>query len=504
MPENVLSAPSDLGSIPGTEMSGARPCRVAILGGGLSGLAAAYRLLELSRQSSQPLEISLFEAGGRLGGAVGTVQREGYLIDTGADSFLTNKPGAVALCRRLGIEDRLIPTDSRHRGALVLFQGQPVPVPEGFQLLSPTAIWPILTTPLLSPWGKLRLMSEWFIPRASVRQDESLADFVRRRLGREALEHLVQPLVGGIYTSDPEKLSLEATLPRFLDMEQQQGGLLRATLCSATRSPAEDRTSSGARYGLFAGLKGGMQDLVEALTAAISPHCKICLNSPVQQIQSTDQGWSVTVQGDQVDASNRFETLLITLPAFAAAKLLPPSQGELAGLLNSINYASSAIIVTGHALSQIRHPLNAFGLVIPEREHRKILATSFSSRKFPERAPQGRVQLRTFLGGALHPEVLENSDEELVEIVQQELRETLGVTGQPDFALVVRYPRAMPQYELGHLGRVSRIEALTQTLPHLELTGTAYRGVGVPDAIEQAEKAAERLLQKLVAQEPKN
>lgn len=222
--------------------------RIAVIGGGLAGLSAANRLQELAAASGLNLEVTLFEAGPRLGGVVGTEQIEGYLVDVGADSFLTNKPAAVNLCRRLGIEDRLIATEARYRGALVLRDGNPVPVPEGFQLLSPTAIWPILTSPLFSAWGKLRLLMEWFVPPRNLSEhcrapsgsaasaddripiDESLADFARRRFGREAFERLIQPLVGGIYTADPERLSLAATMPRFLEMERDYGSLIRASL----------------------------------------------------------------------------------------------------------------------------------------------------------------------------------------------------------------------------------------------------------------------------------
>ncbi|MBC8113474.1 MAG: protoporphyrinogen oxidase [Candidatus Saccharimonas sp.] len=297
------------------------PQRIAIIGGGLAGLAAAHRLSELAQERGTNIAVTLFESGPRLGGVIGTERIGGCLIDTGADSFLTNKPAAVNLCRRLGIEDRLIPTSERHRGALVLFNGRPCLVPEGFQLMSPTAIWPMLTTPILSLWGKLRLLMEYFVPPREAAPapcsfpqpstfnpqpiaDESLASFVRRRFGREALERLVQPLVGGIYTSDPEKLSLAATMPRFLEMERDHGSLLRATLFpnkkadgqqpTADGSPsgslpdpsgtATDTKSSGARYGLFAGLAGGMEDLLSALRSRVEATCEVKLNAPVARI----------------------------------------------------------------------------------------------------------------------------------------------------------------------------------------------------------------------------
>jgi oxygen-dependent protoporphyrinogen oxidase len=470
------------------------PRRIVIVGAGLSGLAAAHRLQELSVERQVPLDIVLVERGPCTGGAVGTIREQGYLVDTGADSFLTNKPGAVSLCRRLGIEDRLIPTDTRYRGALVLYDGRPVPVPDGFQLLSPTALWPMVTTPLLSPWGKLRLFAEYFVPPAKNLSDESLASFVRRRLGAEALDRLVQPLVGGIYTSDPETLSLAATIPRFLEMEQRHGSLIRAALADRKKPSAEssDRTSSGARYGLFAGLKGGLQDLVDALTTSISAKCAIRLGTRVTSLKPTGTGWRLGLStGEWWDADG----VLLTLPTHAASELVDDFDKPLAGILGEIDYASSAIVVTGHKLANVRHPLNAFGLVIPERERRKILAVSFSSRKFPDRAPEGRVLLRTFVGGALHPEAMLQTDEEMIATVREELAETLGVTGEPDFAKVCRYVRAMPQYTLGHLDRVVAIEAGAKPYRGLELAGTGYRGVGIPDAIEQAEQAAERLLE---------
>ncbi len=252
--------------------------RVAVVGGGLSGLAAAHRLGELSRAQNLPIEISVFEASPRIGGVMGTERLGDYLIETGADSFITNKPWAVNLCERLGIADRLIPTEETHRGALVLRKGKPVPVPEGFQLLAPAKIWPVLKSPLFSPWGKLRMGLEYFLPRRHAEGDESLAGFVRRRFGREALERLVQPLVGGIYTSDPERLSLKATMPQFLEMERQHRSLIRAARSKAgknsSRETQAEQSASGARYGLFATPKAGISELLEALPATGARACE--------------------------------------------------------------------------------------------------------------------------------------------------------------------------------------------------------------------------------------
>ena len=251
--------------------------RIAVVGGGITGLAAAHQLHEL--QPNCPTSVTLFEAGPRLGGLVDTRQVDGYTLELGPDSFITNKPGAIDLCRRLGLEGRLIPTDARYRRSLVLRRGRPVEVPEGFQLMTPAKVWPILTSPIFSWWGKLRMGCEYFLPAKRDVDDESLASFVRRRFGQEVLERLVQPLVGGIYTSDPEKLSLRATLPRFLEMERQFGSLIRASRKSA-RNAAANEHASGARYGLFATLAGGTRELIETLANRISSTTNVMTNTP--------------------------------------------------------------------------------------------------------------------------------------------------------------------------------------------------------------------------------
>ncbi len=470
--------------------------RIAVIGGGLTGLAAAHRLFELSRETGRPLDLHLFEAGERLGGLVGTIERDGYLIDVGGDSFITNKPGALGLCQRLGLEDRLQETEPKYRGALVLHHGKTYPVPEGFQLLSPSALWPVMTSPILSWPGKLRLACEYFVPPRKPTGDESLASFVRRRFGTEALERLVQPLVGGIYTSDPEKLSLAATMPRFLEQEQKYGSLIRAAYATSP-TPADDRTSSGARYGLFAGLRGGMQELVEALVNRVRESCTVRTSVAVRHCvpASRDRGTG-TPDGFVLDfvnnASERFDAVILTPAAYRVADLVEPMAVDLARQLRGIEYASSAIVVSGHRLSDVDHLLHAFGLVIPHIEQRRILAVSFSSRKFPNRAPAGRVLLRTFVGGALQPEPFDLDDRSMIGLVKEELQATLGVRGEPDFMEVFRYPRAMPQYHVGHLDCVREIERMTDAFPGFALAGNAYHGVGIPDAIHSGEQAAEK------------
>jgi oxygen-dependent protoporphyrinogen oxidase len=476
----------------------AQPCRVAVIGGGVAGLAAAHRLIEMSRRSDIACVPALFEAAPRLGGVIDTRRIGDYLVEAGPDSFITNKPGGVGLCRRLGIEDRLLPTDERYRRSLVVRRGRPVPVPEGFLLLAPARVWPVLRSPLFSVRGKLRMGLEYVLPRRRENGDESLASFVRRRFGREALDRLVQPLVGGIYTSDPEKLSLAATMPRFLDMERRYRSLIRASRKQA-RDRAAEQSASGARYGLFTAPAGGMRELVDALERVIRAAGTIRTGARIlslEPLRDTNPGpgnrrWTLHIDTGSQQTAESFDAVILALPAWRAAELVDDFDHELAGALRSVEYASSAIVVSGHRLDDVAHPLDASGLVVPAIEQRRILAVSFASRKFAGRASDGRVILRTFIGGALQPELLARSDDELLSIVRAELAELLGVRGREDFAFVARYERAMPQYHVGHLERVAAIERARSKHAGLALAGNAYGGVGVPDCIQSGEQAAE-------------
>lgn len=459
--------------------------RIAVVGGGLTGLAAAHRLTELARDSGRPASITLFESTSRVGGIIATERIDGYLVERGADSFITSQPAAIELCRRLGLEQQFLPTNAQWRKSLVLRNGRPLPVPEGFLLLAPAKMSSVLRSPIFSWRGKLRMAWERFVPRKTTDDDESLASFVRRRFGREALERLVQPLVGGIYTSDPEKLSLRATLPRFLDMERNYGSLIRAGRAQASSA---ETAESGARYGMFLTLREGMQTLFDRLVERVQESASIRFGTRVTALQRLDTGWKIETANGSPET---FDAVVLALPAYRSAELCRPFAEQLFDELDGIEYASSAIVVSGHRLEDIRHPLNAFGLVIPEIERRRIIAVSFSSRKFEGRAPEGKVLLRTFVGGAMHPEMMAHTDDELRRIVREELRDILGVAGTPDFEHVARYDRAMPQYHLGHLDRVARIEELTRAERGFAVAGNFARGVGIPNCVQSGEGAAE-------------
>lgn len=457
-----------------------RAKRIAIVGGGISGLAAAHRLIELC---GDRVEVTLLEAGPRLGGTIQTEHRDGFLLERGPDSFISEKPEAVALAKRLGLESRLIQTNEQYRRSFIVRNGRLRPVPEGFQLLAPSRIWPFIYTDIFSVPGKIRMMADLVLPRRRSNgiEDESLASFVRRRLGQEALERMAQPMVGGIYTADPETLSLRATLPRFLDMERDHRSLILAMM-----RQGQKRGTSGARYSLFLSFDEGMEVLVRALKRLIP---SVRLNMRVDVIQRSDNGWTIrTETGESFEA----EAICLAVPAHIAAKLLDNVDQLIATQLSAIKYASTATINFAYPREAITHPLNGFGFVVPFVEKRSLIACTFSSVKFDNRAPEGHVLLRAFVGGALQPEMFALPDIETR--IEAELRQLLNIDRKPLFAEVAKWERSMPQYEVGHLDRVEAIENEVRGLPGLALAGNSYRGAGIPDCIRSGEAAAEKIV----------
>ncbi|HEV8168324.1 MAG TPA: protoporphyrinogen oxidase [Pyrinomonadaceae bacterium] len=451
---------------------------VVIIGGGISGLAAAHRL------SEQQVQVTLLEASPRLGGTIQTEERDGFLLERGPDSFISEKPQAVELAKRLGLESRLVQTNEQFRRSFIVRDRRLRPVPEGFQLLAPSRLWPFITSDIFSLAGKARMAADLLLPRKSTNgtHDESLASFVRRRLGVEALDRMAQPMVGGIYTADPETLSLRATLPRFLDMEREHRSLILAML---RQGRAQKVGTSGARYSLFLSFDRGVQVLVDALAQQIK--ADIRLNARAVGLKHDGSAWTITTSdGEELVA----DKICIALPAYLAATLL---QGRLAEKLRQIKYASTATINFAYRRSAIAHPLNGFGFVVPFIEQRSLIACTFSSVKFSGRAPEGHVLLRAFAGGALQPEIFALDESEMRARVEADLRELLGINEAPLFVETAKWKDSMPQYEVGHLERVSEIEKLATELPGLTLAGNAYRGAGIPDCIRSGEAAADLL-----------
>jgi oxygen-dependent protoporphyrinogen oxidase len=357
-------------------------------------LAAAWRAVELAHERGQTLDLTLLEARGRLGGTIETERAEGFLLEAGPDSFISEKPWALDLCHRIGIEHRLVRTDDRFRRTFVWSHGRLHPLPDGFQLLAPTRFGPFVGSGLFSWPGKLRMALEVALPRGGglrphvLDADESLGSFVRRRLGTEALERVAQPLVAGIYTADPDELSLAATMPRFLELERRERSVILALWRAGRRTPQEG--TSGARWSLFVTFKDGMGELVEQLAARL-PSGAVSLKQRVTGIERADQAWRVAMAGRESIVADR---VIVATEAPVTSRLLRYVDPAAAVLLSDIPYASSATVTLAYRRTDIPHPLDGFGFVVPRVEGRAILACTFSSVKYPGRAPEGMVLLR--------------------------------------------------------------------------------------------------------------
>ncbi|MBF6569235.1 MAG: protoporphyrinogen oxidase [Candidatus Binataceae bacterium] len=466
--------------------------RVAVVGGGISGLAAAFHLRELATAREIPLEVTVLEASTRTGGALHTIVREGFVLEAGADSFISDKPEALDLAGKLGLEGDLMGTLEAHRRAFVIHRGKPVEVPRGFSLLAPALIAPILETPLFSLTGKLRILIEPFIKARRGGGDESLAGFVRRRLGQEALDRLVQPLAAGIYMGDPAMLSMQAAFARFVMLEREHGSLMRG-MRALRRNPAGG--AGGVRWNLFLSLRGGMASMVRAIEDRLGESIK--LGAEAIDLARNGAGWRIVMRDNsEIEA----DAVVCAAPAYAAARLLREVDADLSRALASIEYVSSATVNLAYDAAAMPDLPDGFGVLVPAIERRRIAALSFSSLKFLNRAPTGKVLMRAFVGGALNPEIMRLSTEAMIDVVRDELREILGIRSAPLFTYAWRWPRSMPQYQVGHLERVAEIEQQAAAVNSFALAGAAYRGVGIPDCVRSGIRAAESVFSQLAAQ----
>ena len=474
------------------------PFRVVVLGGGIAGLAAAHRLVELAGQRGIALDLAIVEARPHLGGTIATERSDGYLIEAGPDSFLTEKPWGVSLCDRLGLTPTLIGPRSAYRRTFVVHAGRLLPLPDGFQLVAPARLWPVVWSRLFSWPGKARMALDLVLPRGPAQGDESLAAFVTRRFGREVLERVAQPMVAGIYTADPETLSLAATMPRFLEMERTSRSVIRAL-----RRNRVPREGSGPRWSLFVAPSDGMGALVEALAArlpagALRTGSRVVLLVRIGGARGGTDGPSGKQAHYRVGLENgtflEAQAVIVATEAHRASRLVAGLDAELARYLGEIPYASSATVTLAYRREDVAHPLDGFGFVVPRTEGRPLLACTFSSVKFPGRAPDGHVLLRAFLGGTLQAGVLDRDDASLAALAEDQVRGLLGASAAPRLVRLHRHESAMPQYLIGHLDRIAAIEARSKPHPGLAFAGAAYGGVGVPDCIRSGEEAAERVV----------
>ena len=493
--------------------------RVAIIGGGITGLSAAWHALQ------HGFEVELFESQDKLGGILGTIYWNGRLIEGAADNFATLDDEALQWCRKLGLDEEFISPSADHRFAMVLHHGHPKPIPAGFSLVQPTRIWPIVTTPVLSLMGKFRLVWEYFIPARRTEDDESLYDFACRRLGKETFERLVEPIVGGIFTADPKRLSMQATLPQFVKMEKEHGGLIRGFLAqrrkqnakstesasagdSANRRTTIDQQASGARYAQFMAPKKGMSWWISEIQEKLS-QAKVHLNTQIVSIQrhelfrhvedagstpemaATKREWELTLGSGE---TKEFDAIVVATPSAIAARLLSGVNAKVGEQLKTLRTASSAVVAMVIARKDVAKMAWCFGIVIPQVENRPVLAVSFTGLKYPGRVQDDELLVRIFMGGSTHPEMMQWSDERLAATASQELEMLIGWQGEPRWSKVIRWVDAMPQYDVGHVQRVTALDAeLRGTSTTIRLAGASYTGVGVPQCVRSGRRAIEGL-----------
>ena len=443
---------------------------VLVIGGGISGLAAAY---ELHRAG---LSVRVLEASHRPGGVVVTERVDGYVVDGGPDSMLVQKPAAVQLCRELGLGDRLVSTLTP-RTAYVLRNGTLHPLVEGSFLGFPVRVSALARSSLFTTAGKIRMAAEVFVPRGDAAEDESIASFVRRRFGQEAVDYLADPLLAGIHAGDADRLSTRALFPRLLQAERDRGSVIRAFRTLNTRPSPQ---------GAFVSLPGGTGELVGALTAALPPGT-VTLSACVTALRP-GSAHAVTSTAGEFRASS----VVLAVPAYVTASLLRQIDPTLASLCEAIPYASTATVAFGYRRDQVQHPMRGSGFVVPRVEPSALLAGTWVTSKWPGRAPADRVLLRGFLGGGRDPQRLEHSDERLIETARTELSALMGITGLPEFARLFRWTRQSPQFEVGHLQRVATIEERLASLPGVFVTGSGFRAIGIPDCIADGRETARR------------
>lgn len=464
--------------------------RVAVIGAGISGLAGALKLLDLKEKHRDAFQIVLYEASGRTGGTIETESQDGFILEKGPDSFVSEKPWVLDLAKKLGLQSEVIGTNQRFRKSFIVRGKKLLALPQGFYLVAPTNLGAFLTTPLFSLRGKLRMMIEpWISTKNDA--DESVANFIRRRFGEEALERAGQAMVAGIYTGDPEYLGISAALPRFKELEKKYGSVIRGLKRESKGKKGASAAARGPRYSLFLSFRKGMQTLPDEMKKRI-PKENLRLNSPVDRLRFDSQAkkWHLTLKSG---APEIFDVVFLTVSASQAARLLGPMAPSIAQRLGKLLYESVATANIAYRRQDVGHPLDGFGFVVPRVEQSPLVACSFSGTKFENRAPQDFVLLRAFVGGAFGRKIFEQDDADLLRSVEQELSQLLGIGNKPLFSVVSRYPRSMVQYGVNHSEIVRSIEEDSRNFKGLFLTGSAYRGVGIPDCIHDAELQAEEI-----------
>lgn len=467
---------------------------IVVIGGGIAGLSTAW-YLQKSQADGVNLRYTVLEQTDRWGGKVLTEQVEDvapepFIVEGGPDSFLAaQKPWAMQLAKELGLGERFLGTNDHKRTTYILNKRKLTNMPDGVYLIAPTKVMPFALTPLFSPLGKLRMALDWFLPARQDDEDESLGDFIGRRMGQEAVDKLAEPLMAGIYNAVAEELSIMATFPRFRAMEKKHGSMIKGMLNASKmmKEAAQKRDPNTPKLSMFLTFQNGTSEIIEALQNQLAGDMR--LNTGVKGITTLEDG---TYELDLSDgATLNAHQVILALPAFVSAKLVRPLTPQAADTLEKIRYVSTGTVSFAYKIEGFEHPLNGFGVVIPRSEKRHVNALTWTSTKFDNRAPEGHVMVRAFFGGARTPYMMNKSDAELVEAVRSEIREIMGVNAEPLFHRIYRWENSTPQYDVGHLERVDQIEANLPT--GLFVTGSPYRGVGLPDCVHQGQQVAEKI-----------
>ncbi len=470
---------------------------IAVVGGGISGLSTAYFLKRNAAVSSADIKCIVIDGAKRLGGRIQTELVDGLVVEAGPDSFLALKPNAVELCKQLGLSESLIGSNASKSKIYILHSGKLRPLPEGMASSIPTKVMPFLSNSLFTPWGKARMLMDIFIPSRIADGDESLAEFTRRRLGREALERVAKPLMAGIYAGDAERLSVRSNFPQLERLEREHRSLILGTLADRRRN---NGTNAG-KGSAFMSLRGGLSVMVSALESKLDGEgTSILKGSPAVRINARrgkSGGYSIGLHNGK---KLNVDVLVLATPAYVSADLLSSLSPDASSILNGIPYASSATVSLAYNRPDLPQGLDGSGFLVAPSERVSITACTWVSSKWPSHSPDDKVMLRCFIGRAGADDVVKRGDSEIFSMVKEDLRSILSISAEPVMERVYRHERALPQYNIGHMERMALLNAAMEKLPGIYLTGSAYNGVGIPDCIRHGELTAAKVLESLAGQ----
>jgi oxygen-dependent protoporphyrinogen oxidase len=469
--------------------------RVAVIGAGIAGLSASYSLEKKAKDAGIELNIDLIEKQGRTGGNIVTEKADDLVIEGGPDCVFSEKPAALKLCEELGLENQLLKTNEDKKGTFIYWKEELHDLPEGVMLMVPTMIKPMLFSSLITLTGKLRIGIELLIPQKTDLTDETLAQFVTRRFGRELLDKIAEPLVAGIHAGHPETMSIRSSFPRFVALEEKYRSLIKGMLIRKKEMAAITRGRKP-KYTMFMTIKDGLQVLPDTIRNSLKATA-LKLDVEVASLSRNTDGLVLNTDRGLL---RPYDSVVIATPSYVASKIVNDVSPELASQLDEIPYVSTATVSLAYSTSNIDQSLNGFGFLVPKISKRRIMAATYTSNKFSYRAPEGKFLIRVFVGGASNESLVFQEDKKIIKMVREELEDILGIRAEPLFAKVYKWEKAMPQYTVGHLDRLSHIEETASKLPGLYLAGSAYKGIGISDCIVSADNVANEVVKFLKAQ----